>query len=61
MAILQGFPILMQEYKSVLMQEHEHTIQRFGLGFEAKAGACVIRFELGFEMDMELYRRLRLL
>ena len=61
MSILQGFPILMQEYKPVLMQEHEHTIERPGPGFEEKVGARAVRFDLGFEMYMELYRRLRLL
>ena len=47
--------------QSVLMQEHEHTIERLGPGFEEKARARAVRFDLGFEMYMELYRRLRLL
>ena len=41
-------------------KDGEHTISRFGARFEVNAGARSIRLEPGFEMGMEIYRRLRL-
>ena len=41
-------------------KDGENTISRFGVGFEVNAGGRSIRLEPGFEMGMEIYRRLRL-